>query len=96
LIVNCITEKSHSSKGFYWRLGKGSKKISVSRVSSKIQKYMKKVSKPVIQYTLAGRKIKEYSSLSEALRAALISISQITRVAKGKQESTKGYLWKYR
>jgi hypothetical protein len=95
-LVNCVTGKALSYKGLYWRLGKGPVKISVGGLSGAHQKLLNKISKPVIQYTLAGKKIREFPSLGAASKATNTSVSQIRMVALGKYKCAKGYSWKFK
>ena len=95
-LVSCISGKSLSYKGIYWRPGRGPAKIQVNGLSEAHQKYMNKISRPVIQYSLDGKKIQEFPSLGVASRATDTSVSQIRMVANGKYKSAKGYLWKYK
>lgn len=53
-------------------------------------------SKPVYQYSMQGKFIKEYSSCGEAARAlGLKSSSHIGECCRGKIKSYKGFLWRY-
>ena len=52
-------------------------------------------SKPVIQLTLDGVEIREFSSQTEAEKETGINQSTIWRCCNGKQESVGGYKWKY-
>ena len=83
-------------KGYFWRLGKGEAKINVNIANKALQSRLKKISKPIVQYDLHGRKLKEFESLSAASRATNTSISQIRRVALGKYKMAKGFSWKFK
>ena len=50
--------------------------------------------KRVIQLSLTGIKIAEYSSLTEAAEKTGIGVSMISRVAQGKRTQTHGYIFK--
>ena len=52
--------------------------------------------KPVMQFTIKGEFIREYSSASEAARQLGAHHSQISRAASGKLYSSCGYRWKYK
>lgn len=58
----------------------------------------KKLSKPVLQYTLDMVFIKEYASVSEASRQTGISHAHITECCNGKYglKTAGGYIWKYK
>ena len=57
-----------------------------------------RISTPVRQYTLAGKFVNEYPSLSEAVRQnpeLHLSHSKISLCCSGKRQTHKGYIWKY-
>lgn len=51
-------------------------------------------SKPVLQYTFSGEVVREYNSLSEAVRVT--KFSNIYSCVKGTTKSAGGYIWKYK
>jgi len=53
--------------------------------------YMRKVTK----LTEQGRKICTYHSLSKAYRDTVVSISNISKVCKGKRNFAGGYIWRF-
>lgn len=83
-------------KRYFWRLGKRSAKIDVTKANKTLQSRVRKMSKPLIQYNLHGRKVREYDSLSAASRATNTSASQIRRVASGKYKMAKRFSWKFK
>jgi|GEM_PF-1157052 len=83
-------------KRYFWRLGKRSAKIDVTKANKTLQSRVRKMSKPLIQYNLHGRKVREYDSLSAASRATNTSASQIRGVASGKYKMAKGFSWKFK
>lgn len=60
-----------------------------------IDKFIEKISKPVIQYDLYHNKIAEYSSIKEASRITDIPISNISLVVRGKRQSSGGFCWSF-
>ena len=50
--------------------------------------------KPVLQFSLAGEFLQEFSSLLEAERRTQISARRIGEVASGKRREAGGYIWK--
>jgi hypothetical protein len=52
--------------------------------------------KPVIQYSLSGKKIKEYESIEKAAKAVKGRASAIGQAAKGHQTTSAGFKWKYK
>jgi NUMOD4 motif/NUMOD1 domain len=83
-------------KGYFWRLGIGEAKINVNKANKVLQSRLKKISKPIVQYDLDGRRLKEYESLCAASRATNTSTTQIRRVALGKYKKAKGFVWKFK
>ena len=49
---------------------------------------------PIIQYTLDGKLLAEYSSYMEAQRATGIRSGNISLVARGKRHTAGGYIWR--
>ena len=54
-----------------------------------------KLSKPIGQYTLDGRLIKIWPSLSEAARQLGLITGSLTRACRGERKTYKGFIWKY-
>jgi hypothetical protein len=82
----CMKRKCHyQSKGFIFRYYKGHKRnLPKSDITLKSHK------KPIIQYTLKGKKIKEYSSLTQASKKTGITQWIIGYGSGG------GFIWKYK
>jgi len=55
-----------------------------------------KKSKPILQFTLDDKFIKEWKSITEAAHAYGCDKSLIMRVCQGKTKTAKGYHWKYK
>lgn len=51
--------------------------------------------RPVNQYTKDGRFIKRWRMINDAARHVGVDGSAITRVCKGKQHTSMGYVWRY-
>lgn len=49
----------------------------------------------VRQLTLDGEFVREYDSIGQAANAVGVTDSPIVRVCKGKQRTSKGYIWEY-
>ncbi|WP_142383491.1 zinc-ribbon domain-containing protein [Bacillus sp. T33-2] len=56
----------------------------------------KKKRKPVIQFTLDGKYVKEWDSIVEVETELEIHNSKITEVCRGKRNKTGGYKWMYK
>lgn len=53
------------------------------------------LSKPILQYTLTGEFVREYSSLSECCKInGYRSCSHISECCRGKRKTYKGYIWR--
>lgn len=50
-------------------------------------------STPVIQYTLDGIFVKEYSTIAEPLR---LGLGDIDAALRGRQKTAGGYIWKFK
>lgn len=79
-IKNCCLKTTHSAYGFYWSYQK------------KFENYASKNIKPVAQYTVTGKFIKKFKSITQAEEAlCLNSIDQAIR----KKWLCGGYQWRY-
>lgn len=56
----------------------------------------KKFHKPIIQFTLDGKFVKEWPCATEIKRVLGISKPIMSRCCTGKQSSTKGFVWKFK
>ena len=54
-----------------------------------------KRSKPVAQYTLSGRFVKEYPSIHEVYRQTGFGVANIHKAMNGEYRHAYGYVWKY-
>ena len=95
-LVAAIERKRLSFKGFCWKPGKGSMFANFDEIKNTEIARRKKISKPVIQYSLVGKKIKEFASIKEAAAATGTHATQIGDVARGKYKAAKGYKWEYK
>jgi hypothetical protein len=94
-LVLVIEGKRLSFKNFCWVLGKGARHINVDIKSAQIAR-RKKIPKPVVQLSLSGNKLKEYSSIAEASIQTGISSQYIAAAARGRHTSAKGFKWGYK
>jgi len=93
-LVAALTGKSRSCADCYWRLGKGKARINIDTEKDARLKQLQKISRPVVQYSASGKKIKAYGSLADARRATGAGESNIRRVIAGKAKMAKGFIWK--
>ena len=65
---------------------------------TRIEKVKNKISKPVIQFSLDGKYIKEYPSLCDAARTVNSSAGNIYSCCNKKPnyKQVKGYIWRYK
>jgi hypothetical protein len=80
----CINGTSKTSGGFIWKLKK-LKKIKIPT---------NKCLKPILQYTLDGKLIKEWNSINEAIRH--YNNTGIGCCVKGRNKTSGGFIWKYK
>lgn len=86
----CIRRpRCYQSKGFIFRYYEGHKKNL-----PKDDIILKSRKKPVIQYTLKGKKIKEFESGSSAVRET--GITTVWECLSGKALHGGGFVWKYK
>ena len=84
----CCKEKYKHAGGFIWKYKDKNKPI--------IEKNgpLKKI--PVYQYTFKNKKIAEYNSISDAVKATNGHRSHISECCKGKVRSSGGFIWKFK
>lgn len=63
---------------------------------TRIQRIAEKLSKPVYQYSLDGKLIKEWSSTREIERQTGYSNSYISKCCSGKYKTAYGFIWRYK
>lgn len=94
LISRCMNGEIRSAKGFIWRKGEGSKKISVRNIMYR-EKFFANNRKQVAQYTLNGKHLTTYESVKKAAEITGIQPANISGAARGKYSHSQGYIWKY-
>ena len=89
--VRSIKKRSRNSQ-WYESVKKHTSKLGkkYGRVNGRI------TSKPVLQYSVDGKLIKEWPSVREAKRKLGIDNSSISRCCKGRQRTAGGYIWKFK
>jgi NUMOD4 motif/NUMOD1 domain len=95
-IVYMLSGKLLSYKGFYWQVGKGKMTTNVDDLQKAITGGIKKMPRPVVQYSIDGKKIKEYTSAMAAEAATGIYSTQIGLVVRGMAKTAKGFKWRYK
>lgn len=71
---------------------KATKATTVKSVSKKA-KASNRVTVPVIQFTVRGRRIKKYNSISEAQRATGVNTGSISKAVRGIVKTAGGFRW---
>ena len=85
-ISACCTGRQITAGGFIWRYV--GDKFSLSNGKYQV--------KPVIQCSLSGKVIKEFSSIAEANRQTGIANATICLVCQKRQKTAGGFIWKYK
>lgn len=85
-ISMCCSHKRNQSNGFIWRYD-GDVDVSYNRKTN---------SKPVIQYSLNGEKIKGYKSAKDAMRITGTNACDISSCCHSNLKQANGYIWKFK
>lgn len=83
-ITQVCKGKRKSAGGFLWAY-KG----------DPVPEYSKQYFRAVIQYSLKGKKIAEYRSLTAAQQATGVELHNISECCRGKSKTAGGFIWKY-
>ncbi|SHG78140.1 hypothetical protein SAMN04488109_1806 [Chryseolinea serpens] len=86
--------KLKTTGGFIWQYGNGPKRLDVEKHYASTKEHLRRISKAVAKYSIAGEYIRTYSSIAEAAREEAISGSRISDVANGKSKSAGGNIWR--
>jgi len=86
--------KLKSTGGFIWQYGDGKKKIDVEKHYESTRAHVASISKPVIKYTLQGKRVAEFPSIAEAARSEEVNINIISQAINNKKKSALGFIWK--
>ena len=89
-VYDCCTDKLHTLKGYIFRY------VSENNIPKNIRvKRGTTSSREVLAYDIKGNLIGTFKSINKAALALDVDASSISRVCKGKQKYTKGYVFKY-
>ncbi len=86
-ISACAMGKCVQTSGFVWRLNGDSYKGEHRHWTGKRRE--------VIQYSIGGKKLKQYISISEAARQSRIHQGNIFNALKRKSKQAGGFVWRY-
>ncbi len=89
---NCVENLEWCTQEYNNHYGEGHK----ARCRNARNGSIKKLAKPVLQYSLEGELIAEYYSAMEAGRQNNCSQACISNCCNGKQKTAYGYMWKYK
>lgn len=98
----CLTKEEHlkehmdSLKQFGKRMSVVWANMSEEEKQKIWDKGRTKLKKPVSQFSLNGKLLKEYDSCNSAARENQFEVSAINRCCLGKQKTSYGYIWKYK
>jgi hypothetical protein len=87
------TGRLKSSGGYIWLYNSDVKRIDVKKHFASTYESIKRNSKPVGMYSLEGKLLKTYSSISVAGKEEEISPKRISSVINGHSKSAGGFLW---
>lgn len=84
-----------SSKGFFFRKGYGPAKIDLKNYrwghkSGAVKRWVR-----VVQYSLEGKRLKEFESIKAAAAALGVPPASISTTCRGGQKTCGGFIWKY-
>ena len=88
--------KLKSTGGFIWHYGDGKKKIDVDKHFAPIREHIESISKPIVKYSLNGKRLAEFPSIAEAARSEEVPFNIISQAVNGKKKSALGFIWKLR
>jgi hypothetical protein len=78
------------------KLNTGEKISKSLKGKSKSKEHIKKISKPVLQYSKDGKLLNIYGSITEAAKAVKGYDSNISNCCRDIKKTSSGYIWKYK
>lgn len=92
-IYHCCQGTNQTAYGYKWSYSPTlEEKTEIKSNPNSAYSTMKRA---VAQYSLSGEFIKLHPSCAEAARSVGVTASAIAHVCKGRQKTSKGYIWKY-
>lgn len=85
-VQNCCSGRVKSHSNFIWRYSE----------DPAPGKYKNKSIRPVLQYDLSMKFIKEWSSINSASKSLGVGSNSITTCCKGNYKSAGGFIWRYK
>ena len=95
-ITNCCKGLFKQSGGFIWKYKNSTSlnQINPGKIGREV--VSEKLSKPILQYSLEGSFIKEWSSMILVSKTLNLNRGNITSCCKGKNKSVGGFIWRYK
>lgn len=93
-ISMCCKKRMTTSNGYVWLYEEdynNNNYIKKSLNANAKRAYSKKI----LQYTIGGKYIRDWDSISEASRTLGINVSHITQCCKGRKKQCGGFIWRY-
>lgn len=94
-IGRVINGKRKSAGGFFWQNGKGKAVINMHNYLHGVDARVALKRKKVNQYSLDGKLLNTYNSMSEAAASLGLSPGGLTAACKGTQKTFAGFKWAY-
>jgi hypothetical protein len=86
--------KLKTSGNFIWQYGNSKRRIDVEEYFGRGNNGASHPGKPVAKYSLEGKLLATYPSITLAAEAEQISVKRISAAINGRSKSAVGYLWK--
>ncbi len=93
-LTNVLKGNALTAGGFVWRYYPGRKKISTAYIRKRKAQRITLSRKPVSQYSLKGKFLRSFKSVSEAAKKTRIASSSISNCLSGRSKRTGNYIWK--
>ncbi len=94
-IGRVVSGKTKSAGGFFWKKGNGKDKIDLAGYSYGYGSGNKLRRKKVRQFTLKGKYVRTFDSLTEAAAFMGLKPGGLSSTCKGTQKTCGGYKWAY-
>jgi len=93
-LIRVLKGNALTAGGFVWRYYPDRKKINTDYIRKRKTLIISRSRKPVNQYSLKGKLLRSFKSISEAARKTRISSSSISNCLSGRSKRTGKYMWK--
>jgi hypothetical protein len=93
-IYSCLRRKTKTAGGYQWRYkNEPAFKKGIKNIES-LEDIIKVIRKPVLQFNLKGKFIRQFSNIVEASHILNIPVNNIGRCVNGKSRFAGGYQWR--